>query len=246
MDHADRGPRVDRGRIRHRGGLAGEVLGRGREVALAQRDQGDQAPAEGSVTGCLPGGGHRLLRCGGGLAQAAPGQVETGIQDREHCVRGYAPQPLAVDGPEHLPRFIPAAQISQHGRQDQQRLDMASIRGHAAAPAARLMDKLKPVADLPRVPGDQRPGDQRRCDDLAAVLIGPSQYARGYPVGRIGFWPPSQRLQLRHQRHIAHVRRQARAGGGRHPSDCQLAKGLSGSAGAQCNQPVLRTGHPGG
>jgi hypothetical protein len=50
VDHAGRGPRVDRGRIRHRGGLAGEVLGRGGEVALAQRDQGDQALASSGWT----------------------------------------------------------------------------------------------------------------------------------------------------------------------------------------------------
>ena len=196
----------------HRRGTAGQVVGRGGEIPLAQRDQAEQAMAEGGIAGCLPGCDHRRLGGGGRRAHLPAGQAEAGIQDRQRRFGWDAPHGRPVDALDHLLGFVVPAQVSQAGRDGQPGLGMAGIGGYRAAPAARLLEQLDCVADLPVVPADQGDGHQRHGDRRAAVPGWFGQDAGGQAFGVRIRGRPGQRLEVCRQGRIAHVRGQVRLG----------------------------------
>ena len=138
---------VDVGELRAGRGAAGEMLGRRRDVAAAQLDDAQHAVRGRGVPVRTKGLGDGQGRpaIGGGLSQAAGGQVDAGAQDGQRRPGRDVLQRRVISSAEDVLRLAELAQVDQGGGEREQRLDMAGIRGgsrrcaapHRAAARAR-------------------------------------------------------------------------------------------------------------
>ena len=139
------GARVEVGELPASGRAAGEVLGRGREVAAAQLDHGQHAVRGRGVPVRAEGlgDGQGRLAVGGGVGQPAGGQVDAGPQDGQRRLGRDAVQRRVVRGAKDILRLGELAQVDQGGGEREQRLDMAGIRGDPGAVARGVAQQLE-------------------------------------------------------------------------------------------------------
>ena len=139
------GARVEVRELRAGGGTAGEVLGRGREVAAAQLDHASTLCAVAAYP-CAPRAramARAARAVGGGVGQPPAARWMRARRMDSAAWAGMSVQRRVVRGAEDILRLAELAQVDQGGGEREQRLDMAGIRGDPGAVPRRIAQQLE-------------------------------------------------------------------------------------------------------